>query len=156
VLLPIHAALVCRLRARLTSVFKVTPNEPCFELSSLLTGAVSTLAAGCVSTSQCANGQYCNVTSGTCMFKPKVCSSAKTCSGHGDCYYANTMTGARVDVCWEGSIDCYARCACDQGYSGTNCLHAIEELRQNYANRGEAYQWSNCSSGNSRLKLDVL
>jgi hypothetical protein len=59
---------------------------------------------------------------------PKPCDDTETCSGRGNCYYANATTGVAVKECYLGSLTCTASCHCTDGYTGNSCELAASTL----------------------------
>jgi len=89
----------------------------------------------CVSDDQCGWG-YCS-NNNICLPYLKTCPSSThgtICSGQGECIYLET-SGAPVSECLSSNVNCYAFCACIEGYAGSSCtssatlFNATESIR---------------------------
>lgn len=75
--------------------------------------------ASCSTSSDCI---YANCVNNICITPNKTCASGSNsvCSGQGTCEFIDT-SGNVVSSCLVTNTNCYAKCICDSGYSGTDC-----------------------------------
>ena len=86
----------------------------------------------CKSSAECSTG-YCDtgVSPAECADVPKTC--ANDCAGHGSCEfreYFGAVPDVQVASCLSLDNNCYASCACDEGYGGSGCQYTNSTLQE--------------------------
>ena len=88
-------------------------------------GSPSSTNTKCVSDFQCSGFQRCIHAS--CVVPQKLCIS--NCSGHGECVFVNSNTGAEVSTCTIDDPSCVAQCVCEPAYiESLYCAWNISEM----------------------------
>jgi hypothetical protein len=95
-------------------------NEACVRMSALFTGAMDDYVL-CTQDADCLPWRSCNAATSQCVAANKTCDAAVTCSGHGTCYFTDSLSGMSMSSCPQGSVQCVATCLCEDGYTGPSC-----------------------------------
>lgn len=105
-------------------------NLPCY-----LPSSGNDIGDACASDSECLYGQCIQ---GLCVEPNKQCPSTQyntICSGNGACAFSQT-SGGITSSCGATRDDCYAFCACEDGYHGVACEYSFDEYLERSELRG--------------------
>jgi hypothetical protein len=107
--------------------------------------------------------RMCDLASNKCVALPKSCPNA--CSGHGNCTYYNSFSGAELAYCSSYDTSCTAKCVCDvQSVNGTSvgsyfasdCSLTQAQLEENIGIREILCQAMWSSSSRQDVTTDVI